>query len=1050
MEFISEYIKEQILSGNTILFLGAGASIGTYSECRSYTGLSGNGLRDLLCDRFLHGKSKNKTLSYVSSLALDIAGSAAVYEFIEMHTKDLQPSDGHKLIPEFRWKAIATTNYDTLIEKSYELDKVRQQKLRRIISDSDDIQSNVSDRSLVPLLKLHGCISKLNSPELPLILSSYDYYKYKTNRESLFNTLKEWAYNYTIVFCGYSISDENIRDLIFDVSEVKNQRPRYILVDPALEEQDINYWKSNRFDCVPLTFSDFMLELKKDLPENALTLIQAVIPSDISFSKFIPSHDRPSAELILYIQNELNHVHSGMVISPVTAKSFYQGNNDGFGWVDNGFDFERGILTTLIEDTIFDEENAVINSVIFYLIKGYAGSGKSVILKRFSWEAAINYGCAVFYLQNGGELNQERIIELASLLQQRIYLVIDSALEHGEKLQDLIFELKKQKLSVTIITGGRTNEWNVHGDIFERDITATYDVLDLSNKEVGMLLEKLTENRCLGYLENLPEDKRYEYLKEKLKNQLLVALHEATEGKTFIEIISDEYEGIYSTEAKIVYLDICTLDRFDVGVRAGLLSRVSGVNFNDFFRTLMSPLENVIKVYYDYKIGDNVYRSRHQYIAEIVFDCALRTAELKSQQIIRIIRYLNNSYDSDRIAISQLIKGKALASQFTEKPLAYAIFNAAEEAGIHPSVIFHQRAVFELHHPGGDLRAALNFIIKAEEDPGNISPRTLSHTKSNIFRRLAIVSDIPLEKNKLRQDALNILNRGINNSNDSLSFFTKGQILLEDLKDKTLQFTNNENGNATEIQNEVINEISKQFELNLTKGLQLFPGDEKLLNLESSFSSFLEDSPRALMALEKSYKRNKDSIFTAIRLSRFYFKKDETKEPAIRLIKEILLNHPTNKEAHYEMARMLISINEKDNKSQILQHLKRSFSSGDTHYDARFYYARHEYLYGDSSKASSEFKQLSKINLSPAILHRVRGEVKNNEGNAVVYSGSVVSLHTSFAFVKCNDFSDNIYIHFRSMTNEDEWKLIKKESTVFFNLGFTFKGPVGNKVQIRF
>ncbi|CNK21931.1 Uncharacterised protein [Yersinia enterocolitica] len=1044
MEYFSKYLKEQILGGNTILFLGAGASIGSSSTDKKFIGFSGNQLKDAICDEFLSGKSKNKNLSYVGALAIDLAGVAPVHKFIEKHTKELEPTEGHNLISKFKWKAIVTTNYDFLVEKSYERNISSSQRLKRIISDKDDIQEIIIDNNNLPFLKLHGCISKLNDPELPLILSSYDYYKFRVNRTSLFTTLKEWAYSHTLVFCGYSISDENIRDLIFDVSEIKNQRPRYILVDPSLEEQDMTYWRSNRFDCVPLTFNDFMKELDREIPDSSIRLSSALPISTCSITKLIPSHNKPSEQLINYINDELKHIHAGISTEKTEAKKFFKGSSDGFGWVVDEYDISRRITGTLIEDTIFESLNSSSNNLLFYLIKGYAGSGKSVVLKRFSWEAAISYNANVFYLCKGSILDNELIFELVDLIKDRVYIVIDNALEYGSKLRSLVLDLKKKQVPVTIVSSARTNEWNMQSDDFESYVTANYDLLDLNNNEIRELLKKLTENKCLGYLETLPIDERFTYLQDKLKSQLLVALHEATEGKTFLEIISDEYDSIYPLEAKIIYLDVCTLDRFDVGVRAGLLSRISGVDFNSFFKTLMTPLENIINVYYDHRVGDYVYRSRHQHIAAIVFDKALVTAEEKSQQIIRIIRYLNNSFETDRKAISQLIKGKLLADEFTNKSLAYSIFNAAEESGIHPSVIFHQKSVFELHHPGGDLRAALVFINKAEESPGSISLRTLSHTKSNIFRRLAAVSSVDMEKSRLRQDALTILNKSIHNSRDSLPFFTKGQILLEELKDKVIT-----NSGSEELNNEVVNDISRQMELNLTKGLQLFPSDEKLLTLEADFSNFLDDTPRALEALEKSFRKNKDSIFTAIRLARYYFKYEERRGEAITIVRTILINHPTSKESHYELARMLIQTDELKHKDEILQHLKRSFSSGDTHYDARYLYARHEYLYGDVNKSKNEFKALSKLGLPLSLLNKVRGEVKDNCGKKITYQGTVVSIHESFGFIKCHQFEENIYIHYRSMSDVNEWQFLKKDVMVFFQVGFSFKGIAGIRVTAK-
>ncbi|ECZ5331786.1 hypothetical protein HEO31_015640 [Escherichia coli] len=125
-----------------------------------------------------------------------------------------------------------------------------------------------------------------------------------------------------------------------------------------------------------------------------------------------------------------------------------------------------------------------------------------------------------------------------------------------------------------------------------------------------------------------------------------------------------------------------------------------------------------------------------------------------------------------------MIKERILADELINKSLVNSIFIVAEDAGIHPAVINHQRAVFELHHPGGDLRTALNYLNKAEEKPGNLSRKTLQHTKSNIYRRFASASNFDLEKRKLRQDALTILNRSMSGTRDSLPYFTKGQILF--------------------------------------------------------------------------------------------------------------------------------------------------------------------------------------------------------------------------------------------------------------------------------
>lgn len=1043
MEFLSEYLINQIVSGKAILFLGAGASLGTLSQDGRFKGLSGNGLRDLICDEFLSGKSKGKNLSYVGAVTKDLAGMIPVHELIKKHTNDLVPTVGHELITKIRWKAIATTNYDELVEKSYKANQNAPQTLKRVVGDSDDIQSILSDESSVPLLKLHGCISRINDHNLPLILSSHDYHKFKLNRISLFSTLKELAYSHTIVFCGYSISDENVRDLIFDVSEVTNERPKYVLVDPSLEQQDIMYWASNRFECLPLTFVEFMKKLSEHFTSPSSVLSALMRDTTTTINKFIASHDRPSEKLNQYIERELYHIQAGLTSEYIEPNKFYRGNSRGFGWLMNDYDVSREIVDSILEDTVFDIQNSETQKTLFFVVKGYAGSGKSVCLKRTAWEIGVTYNKPTFFLSEGAEIRKELIFEASLLIKERIYIFIDDILNFGDKSLELIKEAKKFNYPITFITSGRTNEWNTQGELLEQEVNSSYDLLDLNNNEVESLLHKLTRYNCLGYLGTLAESERFSYLKSKLNNQLLVALHEATEGKTFEEIIIDEYENIYPLEAKVAYLNVCSLHRFDIGVRAGLLSRIEGVNFNEFYKRLMAPLENIVNVTYDFRAGDYVYKSRHQHIANIVFAKILPTAEEKSQQIIKIIRYLNVSYDTDNHAISQMIKGRVLAEEFTNKSLVNTIFNVAEDAGIHPSVINHQRAVFELHHPGGDLRAALSYIVKAEEDPGTLLKRTLQHTKSNIYRRLALSSNIDGEKRKLRQDALSILNRSLSGTRDSLPYFTKGQILFEEIKER-MDFIKD---NDIENDDEVLNELTKLMESNLERGLQLFPSDDKLLMLESDYSKFIKDSPRALKALEQSFKKNKDSIYTAVRLARSYYSINRISD-AINLLRKTISNHPTNKTLHFEIAKLLIGINEFDNREEILTHLKRSFSTGDTHYEARYSYARHEYLYGDITKSKKEFSELAKIPYPPSVLNKVRGEMKDSEGNKITYHGTVSSVHGSFCFIQCIDFSENIYVHYSALTDSSKWSNVLPGARISCFIGFSFRGVAGSTMSI--
>jgi hypothetical protein len=86
-----------------------------------------------------------------------------------------------------------------------------------------------------------------------------------------------------------------------------------------------------------------------------------------------------------------------------------------------------------------------------------------------------------------------------------------------------------------------------------------------------------------------------------------------------------EYARISPPEAQTLYLDICTLNRFDVPVRAGVVSRISGIFFRDFETEFFEPLKELVSVEQNRVSGDYEYHARHAHVGEIVFTQVCRT-----------------------------------------------------------------------------------------------------------------------------------------------------------------------------------------------------------------------------------------------------------------------------------------------------------------------------------------------------------------------------------------------------------------------------------------
>ncbi|MGC2048276.1 MAG: SIR2 family protein [Gallionella sp.] len=1040
---LTPFLLESIQRGDAVLFLGAGASIGAKSA-GGVMAPKNEELRDRLSDEFLGGQLKSNSLSQVAEYSKSEANLPEVEQFIKECFDPLQPANFHLLIPSFRWFSIVTTNFDLVVERSYEQCKNRLQILSPIIQDGDRFSDVLRDVSQVPYLKLYGCISHIGNPNLPLILASEEYAKYKKNRERLFRHFADWARERPIIFCGYDVADPNIHQILFDLNDMGVSRPMYGLVNPGVHTSAESYWSGKRFSVYPKSFETFLVELDECIPKANRALASLLTTTKTSIQSLIKSHATPSTELLRYLQDELEHVFKGMPTLGVLPNDFYKGQNVGWGAIQQGLDVKRRISDDVVlEAFLGSDSNSLLPEI--YLVKGYAGSGKSITLRRIAWDIANEFNGTIFFLKEGGLIRREQLLELFTLIGERVFIVIEDAVPHVKDLQAILPWAEKNHVPITLILGARTNEWNVYSGELEARTKNEYELRDLTEHEIGLLIKLLEKHKALNRLANATELERLDHFKLSSERQLLVALHDLNSDKPFEEIVYDEFKKIVPQEARILYLDICSLHRLGVGVRAGLVSRISGINFEQFNRDFFRPLEHVIHTYFDYRARDNMYRSRHREIAEMVFSQALREPSERADQIVRIIRNMDIDYESDAAAFRQILRGKALADLFADKNLALRIFVAALESGAHQSVIEHQRAVFELNHRAGDLQEALKAIERAASAHKHID-KAILHTKASILRELALISPHKLMRSRLRDEAKDIIKKHINSSRVPHPYNTLGLIFVDELIDMLGEAPEENDNGLSELKDRAIADVIRHTEQVIADGLQRFPGDEYLLSLEATFARILADEKRALSALSKAFEASPGRGFIAVRYASALQRQGDSPK-AIDVLTRSIATNPAGKEAHFALAKIYISIDEVLNKDEINYHLKHSFTQGDSNLDAQFWYARQNFIYGDRELAQTIFSALGKTWIPAEYRNDVKGVILDVNGNGKRFSGSIKRVEDYYCYIVCPDLHCDIFAHGSDFIDED-WKKISSGTRVSFVLGFSFRGPRTKHVRL--
>ena len=996
-------VKEQ----RAVLFLGAGAS----RNAKHPTGdqiPQGDDLRDLICGKFLGDELMQKPLNAVAAMAANEAGRTEFQKYISDLFMPFDPADFHLLIPTFRWRAIATTNFDMIVERAYASAPARQQNLIKTVKDGDRFDARLNqEANPVGFYKLHGCIESYSDSEIPLILGNEQYASYGKKRTRLYNRFRDLGFECPIIFSGYSISDPHIQELLFDLTDSGIDRPPFYYISPKITDFEKRYWEGLRVFAVETTFEDFLRTIDQAIPDLARALPIDIGGGELSIRKhYRIAQPTESSSLTSYLATDTTHVHSALTAPWQDPSQFYRGYDDGWGCILQNLDVYRSFSDSVLFDAVLLAEEKRSTTELF-MLKGPGGNGKSVSLKRIAWEAGVTYDNFVLYNEIPAGLRIEPLAEIHRLTGKRIFLFVDRVSLVRDELRKLLENSRSQSIPLSIFGAERDNEWNIYCEQLEPFVRQDFPVRYLSEREIKDLLRLLERYNTLGLLENLTPENRVKKFTERAERQLLVALHETTLGVPFEDIVVDEFLRIEPAVARNLYLDICALHQFNAPVRAGLISRASGIRFEQFQAKFIQPLENVVRVVRDGHNRDVYYRSRHQHIAEIVFNQVLSTPEEKFDLLARLLKAMNIDYSSDRETFSRLIKGRGIADIFPSVEIGRLFYDRVQEAVPNDSFIWHQRAVFEMQHLGGSLAQAEAAAAHAFEL--NPNSHSIQHTQGEIARRMANNTDDPLRKRSLRRVTREKLDREIPQLSE-YDLYTRAHLAIDEFKEfsASLNISDDKRPPAAFL------EAAKETETIIRHGLQTFPESSQLLAAEATFREYLNQTTRAQKALERAFNLNPRQDWLAVRLARMYQASEDVANSK-RVLKACLQDNPSSKFAHLEMGLVLISSGENN---AAIEHLRRGFTWGDNHFEAQFWYARELFLQGQLDKAGELFTALN--DKAPGRFRTRAAAAAERDGTSIAYDCRLERKEEGYAFLRLPLFPKDIFAS-RADSDSAEW-----------------------------
>jgi SpoVK/Ycf46/Vps4 family AAA+-type ATPase len=134
---------------------------------------------------------------------------------------------------------------------------------------------------------------------------------------------------------------------------------------------------------------------------------------------------KPSQSLISVLENDVEYIHENLTSTTTDPKEFYKGYFINWDPIIKEYDSKRTISDNILYEVFLKDEAKDKGNFQFYMLLGYAGSGKSVTLKRIAWEASTQLNKICIFYKSNTNLRAEPIIELFNFVKERIYIFID-------------------------------------------------------------------------------------------------------------------------------------------------------------------------------------------------------------------------------------------------------------------------------------------------------------------------------------------------------------------------------------------------------------------------------------------------------------------------------------------------------------------------------------------------------------------------------------------------------------------------------------------------
>ena len=560
-------------------------------------------------------------------------------DLIEQKTKDrqrmiselrkmfehLKPTGGLLNLPLYDWKAIYTTNYDELIEESY------NKKHKPLTVYSSNFDFTIRGRpTATRLFKLHGTITKdvSDGHNARIILTESDYTFTKDYREKLYDTFRAALAESNLVIIGHSLADQDIKEVVARAISLNAQAMSAGRITLLMYTPDANraiLYESKGLRVVFGGIDEFFAEVTRKAPDYALVARASDDPLDAHPAL------RP---VTLDVAYETEH-------ATANVSRMFSGWPATYADIADGLTFER---------TVADHVSQFLKSSddsVCAIIVGASGVGKTTAARqailRFDRGASL---CWEHKLDD--TFQADEWIGVASTLaaaDKKGVVFIDDAHAHLHEINELIDALSSDKLtSLKLIAVSSRNNWRPRvksPNLYKRG--KEFHMSRLDNDEIGKLLVLVDNNTTIGKLvENtfagFSRQEKRRRLVERCEADMFVCMRNIFASESFDDIILREYAALPPVNQD-VYRVVAALESSGVRPHRQMIIRLLDINMS----SIVAVLDGLVDIITEYPVNEKLHiygwRGRHQVISNII-------TRYKYSDIDSIIRLFENVIDN--------------------------------------------------------------------------------------------------------------------------------------------------------------------------------------------------------------------------------------------------------------------------------------------------------------------------------------------------------------------------------------------------------------------